>query len=117
MAPRRVSRGGTSMRTLGISAGVVAILSLWWSGVVYGASQFPAPVREIVADLDGHPIKPELISSFYCHDFDYPRIHCSRSAADLKASETTMGLASQITPQFGVNDYVTIFDGPNYSGS
>jgi hypothetical protein len=106
------------MRALRITAGMVAVLTLWSSGAVLGSSQPAALSSKIVADVDGRSINPASIPSFYCHDFDYPRIHCSRSAAGLKVSEAKIARSSKsVSPYFGVNDYVTIFDGPNYSGS
>jgi hypothetical protein len=104
------------MRTAGVIAGVLVMLTLWSAGSVFGASLSVHPAKGIVADVDGDPIKSVLISSMYCHDFDFPRIHCFRSAADLEASLAKRRRVAA-APSFGVNDYVTIFDGPNYSGS
>jgi hypothetical protein len=106
------------MRALGTVVAAGVMLVLWSSGVASGAVHSGRPTVEIVADLDGRPIKSELISSFYCHDFAFPKIHCFRSIPDLRASELNVtGSLAEVTPSFGPNDYVTIFDGVIYSGS
>ena len=98
--------------------GGLATLLLWSVGGVSAASRSGNTVTEIVADVDGHPIKPSLIASFYCHDFDYPRIHCFRSAAELEDSKSTNAASlAAVSPAFGAGDYVTIFDGQSYSGA
>jgi hypothetical protein len=101
------------MRALWVVAGLVAMLTLWSSGVIFGASR-SGQQATVVADVDGHPIKPALTSTYYCHDFEFPKIHCFHSAESLKAAEAKL---AKVTPYFGANDYVTIFDGPNYSGA
>jgi hypothetical protein len=101
------------MRALGIVAGLVAILTISLLGGVSGASR-SGQQAIIVADVDGHPIKSALTSAYFCHDFDFPRIHCFRSAKSLKAAEAK---TASVSPYFSTNDYVTIFDGPNYSGA
>jgi hypothetical protein len=62
------------------------------------------------ADLDGKPIALDQVGNFYCHDFDYPAIHCFSSAAGLSASAQTALATTSLT-------YVAIFDYPLYSGS
>jgi hypothetical protein len=105
------------MRTAGFIAGVVAILTLWSAGAVIAASH-SSEVANVTADLDGHRIKSSLISRYYCHDFEYPRIRCFASAAALEASkaERASTLAA-VSPNFGAGDYVTIFDGVSYTGA
>jgi hypothetical protein len=106
------------MRTAEVIAGVLAISMLWSVAAVSAASPPARSTEAIVVDVEGQQIKPALTSSFYCHDFDYPRIHCFRTAAKLKAAETTI-FASRLaaSPNFTSADYVTIFDGVAYTGA
>jgi hypothetical protein len=64
----------------------------------------------LTAELDGKPIPLADVSRYFCDDFAYPVIRCSRTAliADLRAT-TTMLLT-------GI-DYVTMFDQPSYGGA
>jgi hypothetical protein len=106
------------MRRLLFIAGTLAMMASSSAGTVSAVSQADRRAVAVVADVDGHPIKSALIGTFYCHDFDYPKVHCSRTVAGLRASERGTLLKSlAVTPMFGTNDYITIFDGSNYSGA
>lgn len=105
------------MRLSRVIAGVVAMVAVSSFTTVLGASP-PTGSATIVADLEGRPIKAAAISNYYCHDFDFPAIHCYGTPDRLKGAEAaraSSGLAT--TAAFGPNDYVTIFDGPTYSGA
>lgn len=66
-----------------------------------------ATAGEIVADLDGTSIYPSEVGLYYCHDLDYPAVHCFRSASGLEVA--VAATAEQI--------YVTVYSGASYSGS
>ncbi len=105
------------MPTARMIAALGAVLALLSAGAVSGASRHSASAG-IVADVDGHPIKPTLIGTFYCHDFDYPHIHCFRSQHDLDAAATSaIAARSQASPNLSASDYVLIFDGSIQSGA
>lgn len=71
-----------------------------WTAIVVLASSLLAlppgvaagepPIR---ADLDGRPIPVVDVGDWFCHDFDYPVIHCFRSAAELDAAVADLGVA------------------------
>lgn len=82
------------MRTAGVIVCLMAILMGWSVASVSAASPQGDAEPAIEADLDGRPIKPDLISSYYCHDFDYPSIHCFLSGADLEAAEAARATSS-----------------------
>lgn len=67
---------------------------------------------ELTADLDGHSIVLANVSRYYCHDLDYPRIHCFGTPAALNASPLMR--AAAVTAAVS---YVTVFDGPTFSGT
>ncbi len=77
------------------------------------------------ADLEGKPIKASDVSSYYCHDFAYPAIHCYATSAALElavaadlAQPSIVGLsATSVAVAFGPNDYVTAYSGPTYAGT
>jgi hypothetical protein len=59
---------------------VLAVVILLGQAAPVAADDGLVPVT-IEADLDGAPIPIADIPSYACHDLDYPRIHCFRSAA------------------------------------
>jgi hypothetical protein len=77
------------------------------------------------ADLEGTPIKVTDVSAYYCHDFDYPELHCFATSEALE--EALIGeawpsgprslSATMVTAAFGPNDYVTIYSGSSYAGT
>lgn len=106
------------MRTARTIACLLAILTMWSVVGVSAAAPRVAPEPTIAADLGGRPIKPDLIASYYCHDFDYPTVHCYRTAADLEAAEAARAVSSfSPTAAFSIADYVTIFDGTVWTGT
>jgi hypothetical protein len=105
------------MRTAGVLASV-AMLTALSTGAVFGASRSGSATATVSADVNGRPIKIASIAEYYCHDFDFPRIHCFRTAVELAAAESAQSATlSAISPNFAAGDYVTIFDGQVYTGS
>ena len=79
-----------------------------------------AKQSELRADLDGRPISPDQASSYYCHDFDYPWIHCFSTPAGLDAALAEPMMESSqgaVAAAFGPADYVTVYSSPSYAGS
>jgi len=76
------------------------------------AAEPPGPPNPpgLSATVDGRPIPLADVSSYFCDDFSYPVIRCSRTAllADLRTTLVVL-LA-------GV-DYTTIYEHPSYSGA
>ena len=99
--------------TLGLI--LVVVSSVVFSGVVHASPSGP----NIRADVEGRSIKSSEISSYFCHDFDFPRIHCFQTADRLEAvTTTTMSTGtSAVAAAFGPNDYVTVYSGPTFSGT
>jgi hypothetical protein len=91
---------------------MVAVGSVAMSGGAAGASPRP----QIRADLEGKSIPIAKISSYFCHDFDFPRIHCFDNPTRLEASIGGDGRSTTAALAFGPNDFVTIYSGPTYSG-
>lgn len=82
-----------------------------------GMSEPPARVGDIdseptlTADLDGKPIELEEVGNWYCHDFDYPAIHCFSASKDLNAEpEVALAAASGTV-------YITIYEFMTYQGA
>jgi len=65
---------------------------------------------ELSATLDGRPIPVEEVGKHFCDDFEYPLIRCysTRLPADARATLTSLLTAT---------DYVTIYDGTNFTGA
>jgi hypothetical protein len=108
---------GRSQRRLhfGLASAVAMVV-----GSLLG-SPVGAQEQRIRADLDGRPIKAEEASAYFCHDFDYPQIHCFSTPEALEASmdEDVPGLSdgSVVAAALSLSDYVTIYSGGGYSGS
>ena len=74
------------------------------------------PPVTVSADLDGKAVALVSVSAHYCHDFDYPRIHCFSTAGGLDAAvEPALGLLGL----FGTTavNYVLIFENAAYAGA
>jgi hypothetical protein len=111
------------MRAAGLALAVVATAALWSATTVSATSPGDGDARrpQLAADLEGRPINLQLIGTFYCHDFDFPNIHCYRTPGALARAERRWGAVDgKLTTEsaaFGVNDYVSIFDGSAYTGA
>jgi hypothetical protein len=75
-----------------------ARLSGLWTAMVMLVSIaliLPAPAvaanPTIRADLEGRPIPAAQVGDWYCHDFDYPLIHCFETGAELDAAVASLG--------------------------
>ena len=98
--------------TLGLILAAVGAVS---GGGVAQASPSGPQVR---ADVEGRQIKPSEIAAHFCHDFDFPRIHCFETAARLEAAtQSTSPGTFSAAAAFGPNDYVTVYSGPTFSGT
>jgi hypothetical protein len=79
-----------------------------------GALAAPVSARpasdSLRADLDGAPIKLSDVGNWYCHDFDYPSIHCFSSPGSL---ETSIRAALATTAV----DFVTVYEFTGFAGS
>lgn len=68
----------------------------------------------IVADIEGEPIPLLAVGKFHCNDFDFPAIHCFRSAAALDESvDAEVGLTSLLAG----TDYVQIWQDAYFLGA
>ena len=88
---------------------VISLLLVPSSTVVAGE-----PV--IQADLDGLAIEPSDVGRYYCHDRDYPLVHCFRTAKALEAARRFDGAAA-LALVLPPGTYVTIYSLPSYAGS
>jgi hypothetical protein len=74
-----------------------------------GSAKAGGDGTEIRADLDGAPIKPVDVGHWYCHDFEYPVIHCFSRPEDLERSTSLALAATAVT-------YVTVYEFTFYQG-
>lgn len=80
---------------------------------------------QLSADLDGKPIDLEDVGSWYCHDFDYPAIHCFSDPARLDAASMAArssllegALANgDLAAALSGGTYVTVFEFAGFQGS
>jgi hypothetical protein len=66
---------------------------------------------DLTADLDGKPIALADVGHWYCHDFDYPAIHCFSDPGDIERSTEFQGAAAAATA------YVTVYEFTTYQGA
>jgi hypothetical protein len=80
---------------------------------------------ELTADLDGTPIVLVEVGNWYCHDFDYPAIHCfsdpaqlidSSAAAQSRMKDRALKAGNFQVALAGVT-YVTVFEYTSYQGA
>jgi hypothetical protein len=64
---------------------------------------------ELTATLDGKPIPLEDVGKYFCDDFAYPQIQCSRSRLLPDARAMLVGILAV--------DYVTIYDQAAFGGA
>jgi hypothetical protein len=70
------------------------------------------------ADLDGATIPIARASSYYCHDLDFPRIHCFSRADDVETSAATLqaSRSGQLATASGTQ-YIRLFDLAGWTGA
>jgi hypothetical protein len=96
-------------------AGALALGAICLATPVIQAKQ-----PDLRADLEGRPIDPEQASSYFCHDFDFPQIHCFSTPSELDAAVAQPVSAPSrgvVAAAFGPADYVTVYSLPTYAGS
>jgi hypothetical protein len=96
------------MKRLAFAAAVLMVLAA--SAPVAATS-----ATTVVADLEGRPISTQSIPDYYCHDGDFPLIHCFRTAGKLEAALTAKTTMSPLAVTG--TDYVVVFSSPSYAGS
>jgi hypothetical protein len=65
---------------------------------------------ELRADLNGKEIELVEVANFYCHDFDFPRIHCFTSLEELSSD-------SAVVRAVTATNYLAIFENMSYNGA
>ncbi len=85
------------------------------AGPASAADPAGGPIR---ADLDGRPIAVSEIPDWFCHDLDFPQIHCYRTAAQL---EHVLGLRITAAPAgeagtLAVIPYVVVYRDASLQG-
>lgn len=86
------------------------VTTMAWSTTVAGVT--------ITADLDGRAISPAWAGEYYCHDLDFPRIHCFRTQSALDTAVSALGIGPlAFQPQTSGVTYVRIFVDEGFSGA
>jgi hypothetical protein len=94
-----------------------AILSLALAAGMAGTVQAASGVEAVVhADLDGQPILISDIPTYFCHDRDFPAIHCFRTTRALEGSIAARSSGLAIGAAASSN-YVIVYAGLSYSGT
>ncbi len=91
-------------------------------GLVFlGQLMAPAPTAAseptLSADMGGHAIPAIQVGQYYCHDFDYPRIHCFPTDARLEQAVAAYGAGPLATPGSASVAYVRVFQDASFSGN
>ena len=107
-----------ALRALGIGSAIVGIGMLGPSL----ASARPASEPTMYADLDGKPIALVEVGKYYCHDLDFPAIHCFSDPDVLESkmnsgdSLAESGFAGAIAAA-GTGVYATVYEYTTFQGS
>jgi hypothetical protein len=92
---------------------LVAVLTIMVGALLPGTAVAAGRSSDgLRADLDGYPIKLAEVGKHYCHDFDYPVVHCFSKASDLERTESVSTAAAAAGVQ-----YVTAYDYTGFQGS
>ena len=109
-----------AMRKIAVAFAIAALGLLLTTGSLAATDQ-RSPAR---ADLEGRPIAATSASDYFCHDFDFPQVHCFRTAerleaalAGAQATSQRVDAATGVTVSFGPQDYVTAYSDSSYGGS
>lgn len=79
-----------------------------------GAPTAAADPGTVIADVDGRPISADKIPDYFCHDRQFPQIHCFKTSARLQEALATSARSSAA---LAATDYVVVFSSPSYAGS
>ncbi len=91
-----------------ILVGLMLVVGSW--SPVAAADEESGAATTITAYLDGKAIPLADVSRYYCDDFSYPIITCSRSSLVSTARTTVMSLLASV-------DYATIYEYNLFSGA
>lgn len=102
--------------------GVGILLALAVAGPVAARA---SAQKDLSADLDGKSIPLAEVGNWYCHDFDYPVIHCFSDPASLQESSATAQtkrkaralLAGDLEAALAGVTYVTVYEYTSYQGA
>lgn len=97
------------MKTLALIGAVLLAAS-----TVQPASAAAHPAR-LTADLDGRPIPVAQVGRNFCHDRDYPVIHCFSTARGLESARSSLSASAAAVTDSA--NYVVVFSGQTYSGN
>lgn len=108
-----------------IASAAATLLLVARAATASAATPTPAAPSSIAAELDGRPIPASEISHHYCHDRDYPVIHCYSTPPKLEVAVRRPGVASSTpssTPESAIqtastSEYVVIYSGTSYAGA
>ncbi len=108
---------GRALRAL-VAGTVLALLPI-------AAGTASAAQGGLRADLDGIPIALVQVGSWYCHDFDYPAIHCFSDPDRLEAAvgsilgDSRRSAAGEPSAPFAATaiNYVLVFEFTSYAGA
>jgi hypothetical protein len=81
---------------------------------------FAGSEKAIVADLEGKSLHAVDVGKYYCHDLDWPAIHCYRSAQRLEASISTASVGAMsmtAARSASATAYIRLYDLAAFSGS
>ncbi len=81
--------GRTHLRVIMALAACLVVLLVLPGAASAHDSSVTGPPGPVVADLAGHTIAVGEIPHWYCHDLDFPRIHCFATAAELEHALAT----------------------------
>ena len=113
----------TALRFIAAVAALAVTAILAPAAAAYEHEESKGPPG-VYAELDGRPLRLREVSNYYCHDFDYPRITCSRnpqvaqeSVDEAVAERDAESRSSMAMEEEAGTVYVTIYDGMTFSGS
>jgi hypothetical protein len=104
-----------SSRALRTAVLAGALVGLALLGPTFASARQVDPA--LSADLDGKPMALVDVGLHYCHDLDYPIIHCFSQAKALESEMRARNATSGITAAAGTGVYATVYEYTLFQGA
>lgn len=102
-----------ALRALGFASALLGFSMIGPSS----ASARPHLDPAMYADLDGKPIALVEVGDHYCHDLDFPAIHCFSDPEELELAMGSGAFLAGPSIAAGTGVYVTVYEYATYQGS
>ncbi len=101
--------------SMALAACLVAVLAAAGPTAAHDPGSAASPTSAL-ADVDGRVISIDQIPDWYCHDLDFPHIHCFATATELQRALADHVAAAPVGATASA-PYLNIYDNADWSGA